>query len=97
MISKRIVVSLLALVAVVMGARADGETAYALWCADNTTLYFAYRAETLEPVTQVVSLATQSFMLQGSNTIPVNPGAEGNQEGAEVKGGPYDSGWDEIW
>ena len=87
---KRIASFLLAILAFATWARADGETAYALWCADNTTLYFAYRAETLEPVTQVVSLATQSFMLQGSNTIPVNPGAEGNQEGAEVKGGPYE-------
>jgi len=44
---KRIASFLLAILAFATWARADGETAYALWCADNTTLYFAYRAETL--------------------------------------------------
>ena len=44
---KRIASFLLAILAFATWARADGETAYALWCADNTTLYFTYRAETL--------------------------------------------------
>ena len=56
------------------------------------------RREYVRPAAQVVSLATQSLVLQGSpTTIPVDPGAEGDQEGAEVKGGSFDSGWEEIW
>ena len=45
--TKRILFSLFALFSIVAGAKAEGETAYAVWCADNTTLYFTNRAETL--------------------------------------------------
>jgi len=53
------------------------------------------RKEYIRPVTQVVSLAIQSLVLQGSpTTIPVDPGTEGNQEDAEIKGGSFDFEWD---
>lgn len=55
------------------------------------------RKEYLRPAAQVMSLVNQSLVLQGSQTIPVDPGTEGNQEEAEVKGGSFDSGWDDIW
>lgn len=44
---KRIVLSLVALVGVTAGVRAEGETAYALWCSSNSTLYFTNRTEAL--------------------------------------------------
>ena len=37
---KRALLSLLMLMAAGTAAWAEGETAYAVWCADNTTLYF---------------------------------------------------------
>ncbi len=40
-------ISLLALVAVATEAKAEGETAYAVWCSANSTLYFTNRAEAL--------------------------------------------------
>ena len=43
---KRLVLSLLAIMAFAIGALADN-TAYAVWCADNTTLYFLGSEETL--------------------------------------------------
>jgi surface protein len=45
--TKHFLLSLLALVAFATGARAEGETAYAVWVEANKTLYFTNRAETL--------------------------------------------------
>ena len=44
---RRFFITLLALVAMVMGVRAEGETPYAVWCASNSTLYFTNTSEVL--------------------------------------------------
>ena len=44
---RRILLSLIALVGVATVIKAEGETAYALWCSGNSTLYFTNRTEAL--------------------------------------------------
>lgn len=45
--SRFFLMSLLALVMTVTGARAEGETPYAVWCVGNNTLYFTNTSEVL--------------------------------------------------
>lgn len=47
----------------------------------------------IQPVALIVPIAPQSALMQTSNTIPVDPGTEGNQEDADVKGSAFDFEW----
>ena len=48
----------------------------------------------IQPVALVVPVAPQRALLQTSNPIPVDPGTEGNQEDADVKGSTFDFEWE---
>lgn len=52
------------------------------------------KKEYIQPVALVVPVAPQRALLQTSNTIPVDPGTEGNQEEAEVKSNIFDFEWE---
>ncbi len=83
-------ISLLALVAFSAGARAQGATAYAVWCANNTTLYFLGSTETLkagdtftpEGKTEAVSITN----VWSGNDVLASPTTKNTAWNATVKG-----------